>query len=132
MSTDSPIPQRTISLSVHGDHAGAQVTYSYWSPIKGQDFHDAPQCDLLYSRPTRFLFVLDYWSTLNGWTITRTVPRHGSPELPTQIGPDHLSVSNCNSHMGGETIHFAIEYKNTRTGHSMSIDPQEGNIPGTD
>lgn len=133
MSIDSPIPQRTISISINGDENPPRVTYSYWSPVTGEEFRDAPVCNLLCNRPTHFFFILDYESTLNGWAIAGTRPRHGSPPLLTTPGPHYQSVSNYNPHENDDqTIHFCIDYVNTTTGKAMSIDPQEGNIPGGD
>jgi hypothetical protein len=131
MPNNAPIAQRTITVTIHGNNNDHYMTYSYWSPVKGIQYHQAPTCDLLCNRPTYFLFILDYESTINGWTITGTEPRHGSPALPTKLGPDNLSVSNYNDYQDkSKTYYFAINYQNTATGTKISVDPQEGNIPG--
>lgn len=130
MSAPHPTPQRLITVTVHGDTFGPRITYSYWSPLTGETVLHAPRCNLQCDRPEHFLFVLDYDSTLRGWTITGTEPRKGSPALETVLGPNNLSVSNYNPHENeSETYYFAILYRNTRTEAEMAVDPQENNIP---
>jgi len=125
------IPQRTITVSINGGANAPRFTYSYWSPITGEEYRHAPKCHLLCNRPTNFLFILDYESTLDGWTITGTEPRRGSPALETTLGPNNQSVSNFNPHLNdSEIYYFAINYENTKTGAKVPVDPQEGNIPG--
>lgn len=130
MSMPSPIPQRTISISVLGIDENADVLYSYWSPVTGRNHTDEPRCDLVCNRPIRSLFVLDYPSTINGWIITGSYPHAHSRELPPTMGPDNLSISYFNDdEYVGDTYRFYIEYKNTVTEKIIKVDPQEGNIP---
>jgi hypothetical protein len=131
MSVNSPVPQRTISLSIAGIDELAEVKYSYWSPVTGEHHADVPVCDLLVNRPINSLFTLDYQSSLNGWIITGTHPHTHSRTLPSTIGPNELSVSTFNTNeYSGDVFRFYIDYRNTITGAKISIDPQEGNVPG--
>jgi len=132
MPNNAAIPQRTITITVHGDNNDHYMTYSYWSPVTHEQYNNVPKCDLLCNRPTYFLFILDYKSTLNGWTITGITPGENFPPLETTPGPYHLSVANYDPHSDHEVHHFAINYLNTITGISDAVDPQEGNIPGGD
>ena len=131
MSEKSPIPQRTISLSVAGIDELAEVRYTYWSPVTGEHHVGVPVCDLLVDRPIYSLFTLDYQSSLNGWTITGTRPNTRSRTLQSTPGPYNLSVltSNKDEYIG-DVFRFYIDYLNTITGATISIDPQEGNVPG--
>jgi hypothetical protein len=122
-------PQRTITISLLGTDQDTQAFYSYLSPVTGQSYIDAPLCDLLVNQPVYCLFVLDYASTMSGWTIVDTSPYGRSPALEQTPGALNLSVLTYNPHTTTDTYRFYINYLNTITGTTVSIDPQEGNIP---
>jgi len=129
MPNNAPVAQRTITVSVHGNNDKHRITYSYWS-LKGIQYHQAPVCDLLCDSPTCFLFNLDHDSTINGWTITGITPGENFSPLEATPGPYYLSVATYDPHTDDQVHHFTINYLNTLTGISHSVDPQEGNIPG--
>jgi hypothetical protein len=122
-------PQRTLSITVIGTDKEAQVVYSYLSPVTGLSYINSPTCDLLVNQPVYCLFVLDYASTMNGWTIFDITPYGRSPELSQTPGALHLSILTYNPHTTEDKYQFYINYHNTVTGAKISIDPQEGNIP---
>lgn len=129
MSIASAVAQRTITLSIHRNDIDARVRYSFWSPMTGETVYQAPQCKLQCDRPTNYLFVLDYESTLHGWTIINSKPTKGSPALETVIGANGQSISNFNPHSNdSESYHFGFTYKNTKTGAEIFVDPQEDNV----
>ena len=131
MSEKSPVPQRTIFLTIAGIDEHAEVRYTYWSPVTGDHPVDVPVCDLLVDRPINSLFVLDYASSLNGWIITGIHADARSRPLPPTMGPNSLSISTFNSdEYRGDLFRFFIDYRNTITGATISVDPQEGNVPG--
>jgi hypothetical protein len=122
-------PQRTISVTIIGTDKEAQVVYSYLSPVSGLSYINSPLCDLVVNQPVYCLFVLDYASTMNGWTICDTSPYGDSPPLAQTAGALNLSILTYNPHTTEDTYRFYINYRNTITGAKIAIDPQEGNIP---
>ncbi|MGJ9416289.1 hypothetical protein ACHAC9_00780 [Massilia sp. CMS3.1] len=122
-------PQRIITISIIGTGKDAQAFYSYLSPVTGQSYINAPLCDLLVNQPVYCLFVLDYASTMSGWTIVNTSPYGRSPELSQTPGALNLSVLTYNPHTTEDKYQFYINYLNTITNVTIGIDPQEGNIP---
>jgi hypothetical protein len=122
-------PQRTITISIIGTDKDAQVFYSYLSPVTGQSYINAPKCDLVVNQPVYCLFVLDYASTISGWTIVDTSPYGNSPPLAQTPGALNLSILTYDPHTTDDIYRFYINYLNTVTGVPISIDPQEGNIP---
>lgn len=125
----STVPQRTISISITGTDKDAQVRYSYWSPVTGESFLNAPICDLSCNQPTYCLYVLDFMATQNGWSITGTSPNGDSPVLTQVPGAYHLSVLTFNPHTTDTQYRFFINYHNSLTGVDIQFDPQETNIP---
>lgn len=126
------IPQRTITISIVGSDADALVYYSYVSPVSGLVYIDAPVCDILVDRPIYTLYVLDYSSSANGWTIRDISPAEGSPSLKWEHGAKHLSIMTINPYKMEEPnrpIDYFIHYTNTLTGAVMKRDPQEENVP---
>ncbi|MFL6673086.1 MAG: hypothetical protein ACJ8LG_07325 [Massilia sp.] len=125
-------PQRTVSISLTGrQEDDTQIAYSYWSPNDGLTRIASPTCDLYQKNATNTLFVLDYASALNGWTIVRTEPNPpDSPALESIRGPKNTSLMTMfpelHSH---EVYNFYIVYKNEITDQTVKFDPQEGNIP---
>lgn len=151
----TPIAQRTITITVNPVSASSarldvqvgdgenkvhldvaapaaarnDVTYSYWSPVSGMSYTNAQQCDLKIDRPTYCLFVLDFQSSLAGWTITKTEPYGDSAKLAFVKGPNELSIQTYNPYKNvGDTYRYYIFYKNILTGEVFSEDPQEGNV----
>lgn len=122
------VPQRVITISINGTDHEANVAYTYQSPITGQSYANAPICDMVVDRAIYSLFVLDYISTLNGWTITQTTPYQDSPTLLQVAGALNLSLLTFNSYTTEHTYRFYIHYRNSITGATMCRDPQEGNI----
>lgn len=123
-------PQRTVTISFIGTEADLQLGYSYWSPISGQSFLNAPVCDLSINRPTYCLFMLDYESALKGWTIIG-IESHGvSATIASTLGAYGLSIATFDPYQtSSDRYQFSIHYKNTVTGVEKKFDPQEGNIP---
>lgn len=121
------IPQRVITVTIIGNDKDAQVQYSYLSPINGQLFTNAPTCDLKVDRAVYSLFVLDYASTLNGWSISETSPYEASPALSQVAGAFHLSLLTFNPYTTEHTYRFYIHYRN-KNGIYIKRDPQEGNV----
>lgn len=124
----SSTPQRLITLSINGNDKYAQVYYTYNCPVTGLAYINSPVCDLLCNQAVNCLFILDYASTLNGWTIINTTP-NGSPELKQVPGALNLSILTINPYNAPDTYKFYINYKNMQTEAVINIDPQEGNIP---
>lgn len=143
-----PIAQRTITITITRisnhrkheqeseiEHGGKHrhhydVTYSYWSPITGLSYVNAQQCDLKIDRPTACLFVLDFQSTLAGWTMPNTTPHGDSAALVFVPGPNNQSLQTYNPYKTTSDVYrFFINYLNTANGDHFSEDPQEGNIP---
>jgi hypothetical protein len=125
-------PQRNVTIAVSGRSADdAQVRYSYWSPNDGITRAASPTCDLDQVRATNTLFLLDYQSSLNGWTITGVEPNPaGAPTLQTIQGPAGQSVMTVFPQLPvTEVFNFYIVYKNTLTGAVVRFDPQENNTP---
>jgi len=131
-------PQRTVNISVieRNDPAlpppkNVQVAYTYWSPNDGMARTAWTKCDLIQTSATNTLFVLDYPSTANGWTIDRTEPNPpGAPALETVSGPAKQSIMTIFPELTVPQIfNFFIIYKNTVTGQEVGIDPQEKNVP---
>lgn len=125
-------PQRTVTISVSGRMVeDAHVSYSYWAPHDGLTRTSTSVCDLYQSTATNTLFVLDFASARNGWTIVGTEPNPaGSPALPTIAGPANLSIMTMfPDRAPGETYSFFIVYQNTLTDVTVRFDPQEGNRP---
>jgi hypothetical protein len=126
------ISQRSVSISLTGrTDKDAQVAYSYWSPNDGFTRTASQSCDLYHKVDTNTLFLLDYASTLNGWTITGIEPNPpGAPVPESILGPEHMSLMTL-FRDGGKPVEykFYIHYKNKITGAKVRFDPQEGNIP---
>lgn len=125
-------PQRTVTISLNGMMVeDTDVRYSYWSPHDGTTRTATESCDLYQSTATNTLFILDYQSTRNGWTIVRTEPNPaGSPALPAVQGPANTSIMTMFPDQSpGETYSFYIVYRNTITDVTVRFDPQEGNRP---
>jgi hypothetical protein len=123
------IPQRSISITILGTDKDAQVVYNYASPITGLTYTNAPACDMLCNQPSYSLFVLDFPTTGNGWTIVDITPKGDSPTLSQTAGAYNLSILTFNPHTTEDTYRFYINYRNSITGAKISVDPQEGNIP---
>lgn len=125
-------PQRTVTISVSGrTEEDARVSYSYWSPNDGLMRANTPVCDLYQKYSTNTLFVLDYASTQDGWTITGIAPNpSGAPALESIRGPKLTSIMTMFVESEQPELYkFFILYKNTITGASLAVDPQEGNTP---
>lgn len=125
-------PQRSVTIAICGRGADdAQVRYSYWSPDDGVTRTATPRCDLDQARATNTLFLLDYQSSLNGWTITGVEPNPaGAPALETIPGPAAQSVMTLFPKLPvTEVFKFYIVYTNTLTGAVVRFDPQENNTP---
>jgi len=130
MSTNNPVPQRLIIISIEGVQSNVRVFYSYVSPIYGTTFIHSPTCDILINQPTNTLYLLDFATTANGWTITSITPRAPSEPLETMEGPLGLSIMTINRYdPPAATYNFYINYRNSITNQEISIDPQQGNIP---
>jgi hypothetical protein len=128
MSTATP--QRTVTISLSGTtEESTNVLYSYWSPNDGLTRVKIPKCELVQKGATNTLFVLDYESTLSGWTITGTQPNPaGAPALEAIRGPAGTSIMTMFPELSVPQIfNFFIVFKNTVTGASIMNDPQEGN-----
>lgn len=124
-----PVPQRVITISIIGTGEQAEVYYTYLSPVTGLSYINCPVCDMIADQATNTLFVLDYISTKNGWTITGTSPRRGSPTLESVPGALQLSVMTINPYSSLDVIYkFYIHYLNTVTDAEMERDPQMGNV----
>jgi hypothetical protein len=121
-------PQRIIIISINGIDRHAQVRYSFDSPVTGHTHRDAPKCDMVVDQAVYSLFVLDYTSTLNGWTIRKTSPREDSHALTHVPGAFHLSLLTYNPYTTEHLYRFYIHYRNALNGARMRRDPQEGNI----
>jgi len=125
-------PQRSVTIAICGRSADdAQVRYSYWSPVDGVTRTATPKCHLDQTRATNTLFLLDYQSSLNGWTISGVEPNPaGAPALETIPGPAGQSVMTLFPNLPvTETFKFYIVYTNTLTGAVVRFDPQEDNTP---
>ena len=125
-------PQRVINVSLReiGDRIAA--FYTYVSPLFGTSYIDAPFCDIKCDRPTFTLYVLDFASTINGWTIVGIETPRDTDKLTATPGPENLSIQVFNPHKNDDGVeNFAIVYKNQNYQHGklVPIDPQEGNIP---
>jgi hypothetical protein len=126
------IPQRIVNVSILGKKAdGAQALYSYWSPNEGYTRTAMPNCELYQKRATNTLFVLDYASTLNGWTIVGTESNPpDAPSLETISGPANMSIMTMFPALSKPSdFKFYIVYFNTLTGENIRFDPQEKNVP---
>jgi len=124
-----PVPQRSITLTIVGNDENADVYYTYLSPVTGLSYTNCPVCDMVADQPVNSLFVLDYVSTLNGWTITGLTPHEGSPSLQSVPGALNASILTINPYTSLETYRYYIHYLNTANGAEMERDPQQGNIP---
>jgi hypothetical protein len=125
----SPIPQRSITISINGTDNNASVTYTYWSPVYGTNYVNSPSCDLSCNQPTFCLYLLDFTTSQNGWTIVKSSPHQDSGSLNQVIGPNNLSLQTFNSYTALDTYRFYIHYYNMVTKARICFDPQEGNIP---
>lgn len=126
-----PVPQRVITISIVGTDQSATVYYSYLSPVTGLAYTNCPVCDLVADQATNSLFLLDFISTSNGWTITAISPRRGSASLESVPGALQLSIMTINPYDPVDAVYkFYIHYENTVSGTQMERDPQEGNIRG--
>jgi hypothetical protein len=128
---DQATPQRTVTVSLIGMLTETvRISYSYWSPHDGLSRIGSPTCDLYQQCATNTLFTLDYFSTINGWTITGTEPNDDTPPLPAILGPEAVSImTQFPDTSPGEYYSFYILYLNTVTGARVRFDPQEGNKP---
>ena len=122
-----PTPQINVVISFNATNT---VAYTYTQP-RGQSYTNSPSCDLAITQATNCLFVLDYASTLAGWTITGISPNPAGAEvLPSTLGPAGLSLmTNDPFNEAGHVFNYYINYTNTVTGMNTSQDPQEGNQP---
>lgn len=124
----APYPQRLITITVNGNDKNSTVFYTYTSPLDGLVRVDSPVCDLLCNAPVNCLYVLDYISTQNGWIITETTP-NGTPALDQYPGAKQQSIMTVNPYNSPGVFKYFIHYRNELTGATISIDPQEGNVP---
>lgn len=127
-------PQRTVTISLSASQpSDAQVAYTYWAPSDGITSTNAPVCDLYNERGTNTLFLLDYVSTLNGWTIAGIAPNPaGAPCLESILGPASTSLMTLFPDSAQPHVfRFYIAYRNTLTGQTLMLDPQESNTPPT-
>jgi hypothetical protein len=136
MMTDSKFipgtPQRLIHVALREIGEKIAAFYTYTSPLFGTSYIDAPVCDIKSDRPTYTLYVLDFASTLNGWTIEGMELSDVATGLTWQSGPDNMSIQVFNPYTDSSSVHnFTIIYtnKNYHNGRPVPIDPQEGNIP---
>jgi hypothetical protein len=125
-------PQRTVNISLMGRaQDDARVTYSYWSPNDGLTRTAAPDCSLYQPGATNTLFVLDYPSTLDGWTIAGIEPNPPGSPMPEPIpGAQYMSIMTMfPESTKPEEFSFYIVYTNKITGEKVRFDPQERNVP---
>lgn len=125
-------PQRTVTINLSSRQAEeAQVRYSYWSPNDGFTRTATPSCDLYSKNASNTLFVLDYSSVQNGWTMVGTAPNpEGAPSLAFITGPENTSLmTQFPDLQHEEKFKFYIIYRNVLNEQTLWVDPQEGNIP---
>jgi hypothetical protein len=123
-----PAPQRVIVISIIGTDELSEVYYTYTSPVTGLSYINCPTCDMQADQPTNLLFALDFHSAKNGWTITSTSPRKGSPKLDSFAGALNLSVLVADPYTDMVEHKFYIHYLNVLNETEMERDPQVGNI----
>ncbi|MDQ2822406.1 MAG: hypothetical protein M3Y65_18850 [Pseudomonadota bacterium] len=124
-----PTPQRVITISIAGIGEKAEVYYTYLSPVTGLSYINSPICDLVADQAINSLFVLDYFSTKNGWTIMAISPRKDSPSMEFVRGALQLSILTINPYSNvGMVYQFYVHYLNTVSGVEIKRDPQEGNV----
>jgi hypothetical protein len=124
------IPQRTVNICLSGrNDDDTSIAYSFWSPNDGLTRLRAPVCDMIEKVATNTLFILDYASTLNGWTIVGIEPRPPSPAIQYVMGPENTSVLTIDPCVKAGIFAFYISYLNTITNAQLKFDPQEGNEP---
>jgi hypothetical protein len=125
-------PQRTVNISLMGRlQQDVRIAYSFWSPNDGFTRTAAPDCNLYQPNATNTLFILDYGSTLDGWTILRIEPNPAGAPMPETIhGPAHMSIMTMFPYSDKpEEYKFYIVYKNKLTDEEVRFDPQERNVP---
>lgn len=125
-------PQRTVTISLSGrQKSDARVVYTYWCPSDGLTRTDTPVCTLYNEKGTNTLFLLDYASTLNGWTIVGIEPNPAdAPVLDSIPGPANGSLLTLFPDTDRPQIfNFYIVYLNTLTEQTVRFDPQEENTP---
>ena len=125
-------PQRTVSVSLTGrTEDDVEIAYSYWSPNDGTTRAGISECSLYQRSATNTLFLLDYASTRNGWTIVGTEPNPPeAPSLETIRGPASQSLMTMFPDIKEPQIfNFFMVFKNTVTGAVVRFDPQERNVP---
>ena len=124
-----PIPQRVITVTLVGNDEKALDCYTYWSPMTGQIYTNSPTCEMVDDQPIYSLFLLDYFSTLNGWTVTGLEPveKFACPDF--KLGPNDLSIATADPYITIQTYRYSIGYANSVTGVKILRDPQQGNIP---
>lgn len=125
-------PQRTVTISLSGrQKSDARVVYTYWSPDDRLTRVDSPVCTLHNEKGSNTLFLLDYASTLNGWTIVGIEPNpESAPVLESIVGPANGSLLTLFPDTDRpEIFKFYIVYLNTLTEQQLRFDPQEDNVP---
>lgn len=123
------VPQRTVSLAIKTTGSGHKVSYTYVSPKSNKHHDGVAQCDLIVNDPVYCLFFLDYASSAAGWTIEKITAANGSPLIPSELGPQNLSVvTDYTFTAPSPTFNFYICYSNAN-GDGFCEDPQEGNGP---
>jgi len=123
------IPQRIVSIALRPHNNHTKAFYTYVSPVTGLSYQNALKCDLKVDQPTYCLFVLDFPTTADGWTILNIVATPKSSGLAFIHGPFDLSILTSDPFLADTVYNFTICYKNSRTGDIYSEDPQEGNGP---
>lgn len=126
------IPQRVVHVSLREIGNKIAAFYTYVSPLFRTSHIDAPFCNIKCDRPTFTLYVLDFASTINGWTIDGIEQAHDTDKLTATLGPERLSIQVYNPHDDDTSVeNFSIVYSNQNHHHGepVPIDPQEGNIP---
>ncbi|WP_332878389.1 hypothetical protein [Massilia sp. S19_KUP03_FR1] len=124
-----PVPLRTITVSLNGNGTDAVDYYTFWSPYSGTSFTNSPACDITADAPVNTLFVLDYFTSLNGWTVTGISPMPEWPCLESVLGPLGSSIMTIDPHTTMQTYRYYINYTNSITGAQISCDPQQVNVP---
>lgn len=125
-------PQRVIQVSLRQIGKKIAAFYTYVSPLSGISYIDAPVCDIKCDRETLTLYVLDFASTINGWTIHGADFGNNQDKLTFTLGPESLSIQVRNPYKDDWSVtNFSILYTNRayHEGRLVPIDPQEGNIP---
>lgn len=124
-------PQIIVVVTISDFLGFPTIQYTYSDPGGATQMLPST-CIITAPSPYDIVYVLDYASTMAGWSFRKHVePNGASLRIPYYRAVNRLSMTTRYKATDTETYTFYLLFKNRLTNEKWSNDPQEGNMTPT-